>query len=170
MKPFKFCPSCAAELARSDDGEGFKCPSCGRSWYRNSAPTAGCVLIRDGKALVTQRAREPRKGRYDVPGGFLSAGEDVIDGLKRELREELGVEIDVSIDDCVQMVAHAYGQENDYVLALGFLAHLRSGEPTPNDDVADIRWVALEDVGSVDFAWPHDRDLVRKVLEREAGR
>ena len=164
MKPFDFCPSCATRLEKGRD-EGKRCPSCGRSWYRNSAPTAGCAIVVDGKALITERGREPEKGRYDVPGGFLSAGEGVLEGLRREVREELGVEIEVSIDDCVSMVPHTYGDEGEYVLAIGFLARLATGDPRAADDVAAIRWVRLDEVDDIEWAWDHDRELVRKALE-----
>ncbi len=50
---------------------GTRCPLCGRSWYRSSAPALGAAIVRDGKALVTVRAYEPEKGRVDVPGDFL---------------------------------------------------------------------------------------------------
>lgn len=123
-------------------------------------------MVRDGKVLVTQRAIEPEKGRWDVPGGFLSAGEEPIDGLKRELREELGIEVDVSVTDCVSMVPHPYGPEGDYVLALGFLARLDSGEPAAADDVGDFRWVDGVELEELDFAWDHDRELARKALVR----
>lgn len=122
--------------------------------------------MREGKALVTQRGVEPEKGRFDVPGGFLDAGEEPIAGLKRELREELGVEVEAAIDDCVSMVPHPYGPEGDHVLALGFLARLVAGEPRAADDVADFRWVDEEELDDLDFAWPHDRELVRKALRR----
>lgn len=166
MKPFVFCPSCAGRLEEPDASSGRRCPSCGRTWYRNSAPTAGCAIVRDGKALVTQRGGEPEKGRYDVPGGFLSAGEDPIEGLKRELREELGIEIDASVEDCVSIVPHTYGPDGDYVLAIGFLARHVSGEPKAADDVAGFRWVTAEELDGIDFAWPHDRELVHKALQR----
>lgn len=169
MKPFDYCPSCATKLEVSDDQEGFVCPSCRRHWYRSSSPSVGAAIVRDGHALVSLRGRDPRKGCYDVPGGFLSAGEDVLDGLRREMKEELGVEIDVSMNDCVQMVPHPYGDEGDYVLAIGFFARLLAGEPTPNDDVADIKWVTLEELDELDFAWEHDRELVRKALLAAGG-
>ena len=40
------------------------------------APTAGAAIVKDGRALVTVRAREPEKGKLDVPGGFLGPFED----------------------------------------------------------------------------------------------
>ena len=166
MKPFDFCPSCAARLEQPGEDDGKTCPNCGRVWYRHSAPTAGAVIVRDGKALVTVRAREPEKGRVDVPGGFLHAGEHPLSGLKREVEEELGVEIDVEVDDCLSMATHRYGADGDFVLALGFAARLVSGEPQATDDVAHIEWVSAENLDEVDFAWPHDRELVRKALTK----
>jgi hypothetical protein len=39
------------------------------------------------------------------------------------------------------------------------------GEPSPADDVAGIRWVSAEDIDDIEFAWEHDRRLVRVALE-----
>jgi ADP-ribose pyrophosphatase YjhB (NUDIX family) len=166
VKPFRFCPACASELERGSD-EGFRCSNCGRSWYRNSAPAAGAAIVKDGKALVTERGIEPKKGLYDIPGGFLEAGEHPVEALKRELREELGVEIEVDVEDCISMVPHAYGDEADYVLALGFLARWVGGELRAADDVAAFRWVDLDELETLDFAWEHDRTVARTALLRE---
>ena len=166
MKPFDFCPSCSARLEKRDEEGGAPCPDCGRVWYQNSSPTAGAVIVRGDEALVTVRARDPEKGRIDVPGGFLLPGEDPIEGLKREVREELGIEIETSVQETVSMATHRYGEEGDFVLALGFRAALVSGEPAPLDDVADIRWVRKDELDDLDFAWPHDRELVRDALDK----
>jgi ADP-ribose pyrophosphatase YjhB (NUDIX family) len=168
-KPFEYCPACATKLNDAGEDEERECPSCGRTWYVNSAPTAGAVITNDGRALITERGSEPHKGKFDVPGGFLEPGEHPIDGLKRELREELQVEVDVNEDDLVQMHPHEYGEEGEWVLALGFVARLVSGEPTPGSDVHSAEWVSLGELESVEFAWEHDRELVRKVLEREGA-
>jgi ADP-ribose pyrophosphatase YjhB (NUDIX family) len=124
------------------------------------------VIVKDDKALVTVRAREPERGRIDVPGGFLQSGEHPIDGLKREVKEELGVQIDVDVDDCLTMATHRYGENGDFVLSLGFRVALIFGDPKPTDDVAQIKWVTKDDLDGLDFAWPHDRELVRKALEK----
>jgi len=166
VKPFDFCPSCAARLQRSEDGEGKSCPNCGRSWYPSSSPTAGCVLVDGGRALITKRGREPEFGLFDVPGGFLRAGEDVLEGLRREIKEELGIEIDVTFDDFVHAIPHEYGPEGDFVLALGFLARKTAGDPRAADDVEEFKWVSLDELDDVPFAWEHDRVLVRRALEK----
>lgn len=124
------------------------------------------MIVSGGRALITKRGRDPEKGRYDVPGGFLQAGEDVLDGLRREIKEELGVEIEVDFGDFVHAIPHEYGDEGDHVLAMGFLARLASGEPRPADDVEEIRWVSLDELDEIPFAWDHDRELVRRALEQ----
>lgn len=123
------------------------------------------MIVRNGTALVTVRAHDPFAGKFDVPGGFVHVDEDVIDGLKREVREELGVEIVVESHDFIQGAPHRYGDDGDPILAFGFRARLTGGKPRPRDDVADIRWVRVEDLDDLDFAWEHDRELVRKALE-----
>ena len=120
--------------------------------------------MRDGKALVTVRAGEPEKGKVDVPGGFVEVGEHPVRGIEREVREELGVEVEVE-ENPVLLATHTYGPDGIWVLAISFSARIVDGEPSPADDVADIRWVSAEDIDDIDFAWEHDRNLVRTALE-----
>lgn len=164
MGSFKYCPRCARELGPAGNDSGARCENCEKSWYHNAAPTAGCVIVRGDKALITKRAREPEKGRFDIPGGFLDPDEDPVSAVKREVDEELGMTVDVSIGDLVQAVPHKYGEDGDWTLAIGFVSRSSSGEPEPADDVAEARWVTLDELDSLDFAWEHDRELVRKAL------
>ena len=161
---FRFCPNCGTELDVAANDSGAHCPNCDKTWYHNAAPTAGVVIVRDGKALITKRARDPEKGRYDIPGGFLDPDEDPITGLLREVVEELGMNIEVTYDDLIQATPHRYGNDGDWTLAIGFIARTSSGEPVPADDVAEARWVSLDELDGLDFAWAHDRDLVKKAL------
>jgi 8-oxo-dGTP diphosphatase len=168
MKPFVFCPSCGTRLPSNRDREGgATCSNCGRSWYLNAAPTAGAVIVSDERALVTMRAGDPYAGKFDVPGGFLHHDEDPITGVKREVAEELGVEIDVGFEDFLQAIPHTYGEDGDWVLALGFKARLISGVPAPADDVKEVRWTTAAEIDELDFAWEHDKELVRKALAHE---
>lgn len=163
-EPFRFCPADGTPLGEPRQSGGATCPECGRSWYRNSAPTVGAAIVRDGRALVTVRAVEPEKGRVDVPGGFLEVGEHPVDGLKREVREELGVEVEVE-GNPVLLATHTYGPDGIWVLTMGFRARIVDGEPRPADDVAEIRWISAQEIDDTDFAWEHDRGFVRAALE-----
>ena len=165
-EPFRFCPADGSGLGEPRPSGGVTCPLCGRSWYRNSMPAVGAAIVEGGKALVTIRAREPEKGRMDLPGGFLEVGEHPADGLVREVKEELGVEAEV-VGDSVLQATHTYGEGGDWVLAIGFRVRITGGEIQPADDVAGVRWVSLGEIDDLDFAWAHDRELVRAALERE---
>lgn len=170
MRPFNYCPADATILESPDSEGGALCPACGRTWYRNSAPTVGAAIVRDRRVLVAVRGIEPEKGKIDVPGGFLLPGEHPLVGLRREAAEELGVEIEVGFEDFLQAIPHRYGSEGDWVLSLGFAARIKDGSPRPADDVAELRWVTLEQLDEVEFAWPHDRDLARAALQNaQAG-
>lgn len=165
--PYRYCPVDATPLESSGGSPtGTKCPECGRSWYRNASPSTGCAIVEDGRVLVTVRAGEPEKGRVDVPGGFLEPGEHPVDALTREVREELGVGIG-DIAGPLIMAVHTYGEDGPYVLALGFAARLVEGEPEPADDVDSFRWVSVDELDDLDFAWPHDRELVEIALQME---
>lgn len=162
-EPFRFCPADGTKLGEARPSGGASCPLCGRSWYRNSAPAVGAVIVEDGKALLTVRAREPEKGRLDLPGGFLEVGEHPVDGIRREAREELGVELEVD-ETPILLATHTYGADGQFVLAIGFSARIAGGQPDPTDDVAEIRWISPEELDSADFAWEHDRRMVRETL------
>jgi NADH pyrophosphatase NudC (nudix superfamily) len=166
MKPFIYCPACASKLEDPSSEGGFRCPGCGRSWYENSSPAVTAALVDRDKVLVAIRAHDPRKGKVDTPGGFLMPGEHPLDGLKREIREELGIEIDVSFEDFIQGIPHTYGDEGDWVLSLGFAARPLSLALNPADDVADALWVTSSELDALDWGWPHDRDLAEIALRR----
>lgn len=70
-----------------------RCGACGFTYYFN-ATISGAVFLRrdDGRVLFIRRAREPGKGKLAPPGGFVDAGERVEEAIRRELREEVGLE------------------------------------------------------------------------------
>ena len=93
LADWRYCPRCRGEL-RGDRGK-LECAACGFVVYASSKTTvAALVLDENGRVLLGRRAFEPFKGRWDTPGGFLEEGEHPLDGLRRELREETGLEVE----------------------------------------------------------------------------
>ena len=76
-------------------GNKFLCPDCSFVYYHNTAAASGCVLETPKGILLLERGREPSLGKLDLPGGFIDPGEGILEGLCRELREELGWEPDI---------------------------------------------------------------------------
>lgn len=163
-EPYRFCPADGTRLEEPRPSGGASCPLCGRSWYRNSAPAVAAAIVRGDQALVAVRGIEPEKGRIDLPGGFVEVGEHPADGLVREAKEELGVQLEV-IGPPILLAIHTYGADGEYVLAIGYRARIAEGEPQPADDVAQIKWVSAAELDGLDFAWNHDRELIRRALE-----
>jgi A/G-specific adenine glycosylase len=88
--------------------------------------------------LLGRRGVEPFLGLWDTPGGFVEAGESLEECVRRELREEAGVEIEVG--RLVASVPDTYGPAGDATVNAFFECRLVSGEPRPDDDVAELRW------------------------------
>lgn len=91
MKKFSFCPSCGSKKIQFDGIKQYKCESCSFIYFQNVAASAAAMLEYDGKILFVRRAREPRKGKLDLPGGFIDPNESAEEGMNRELKEELGI-------------------------------------------------------------------------------
>ncbi|MCL2192925.1 MAG: NUDIX domain-containing protein [Treponema sp.] len=91
---FKFCPGCASEKIDFQNGKAFRCPDCGFVYYHNIAAATGCIIgvpdVGGERLMFLVRGKEPAIGKLDLPGGFVDIGEGAIEGLHRELREEIG--------------------------------------------------------------------------------
>lgn len=94
----RFCPACSTPLVERvvDDRPRRVCPACGRVHWRNAKPCAGALIIRNGKVLLVRRAIEPFRGYWDIPGGFCEVDEHPAETTIREVREETGLEIELT--------------------------------------------------------------------------
>ena len=94
LDQWKHCPRCGSTEIVVEKGQA-ECPDCGFRAYASSKPTASAVCLDDeGRVLLSRRGEEPFKGMWDLPGGFLDEEEHPLDCLRRELREEGGVEVE----------------------------------------------------------------------------
>lgn len=132
---YKYCPVCGSKLNKvmKDERPRLECPQCKFIFYQNSKPTASALIIKDGKVLLGKRRSEPSKGKWDAIGGFLDLGEHPTDGMKREAREETG--LDVEILDMLDFVIDTYGEGGDSTLNITYIAKPVGGLEKPGDDI-----------------------------------
>ncbi len=92
---FVHCPGCGSQSIEVHQKNAMRCRACDYVYFHNTASAvAGIIEMRDG-ILLTVRGHEPKAGTYDLPGGFVDYNESVEDALKREIREELGIEVTI---------------------------------------------------------------------------
>ncbi len=155
LRDWRFCPRCRTELEHH--GAKVECSRCGFVHYANPVPAVAALVTDDhGRLLLARRAYEPDAGLWDTPGGFLDEGEDPRAGLRRELLEEAGVEIEVG--DFYGMYLDRYGRDDDapHVLNLVWRGSIVGGELEPADDVSELAWFAIDALppaGELAFDW-----------------
>ncbi len=114
------------------------CTKCSFIFYQNSKPTASAIISKNGKILLGKRSVEPYKNLWDVPGGFLEYGELPEAGLKREIKEEVGVKI--KIKKIVGIFMDTYGKNGDWTMNIYYECEIIAGTPRPDDDVSELKW------------------------------
>ena len=86
---FQHCPRCGFTAA-SVGSNPFKCASCEFIFFFSpTCAVAGIVRDPTGQVLLLRRARDPGKGKFGLPGGFVDAGESAEAALRREMDEEV---------------------------------------------------------------------------------
>ncbi|EEI17407.1 (deoxy)nucleoside triphosphate pyrophosphohydrolase [Corynebacterium sanguinis] len=127
----------------------------------NQIDVVGAVFIRRGSVFAARRGPDKAiPGAWEFPGGKIELGESPRDALVRELREELL--IDARVDAHLTTTAHAY--DFGVVSLSTYLCELVSGDPVLTEH-SEARWVAVEDLPSLDWA-PADIPAVELLVER----
>ncbi len=120
-----------------------------------------CGVIFDAEGHILAARRGPGRlleGIWEFPGGKWEPGEDAADGLRRELREELGMEVEVG--EPLTPVTHGY--ESLTIRLFPFRCQWLDGEPSPTEHT-EIRWLRPTDLPALDWA-AADIPIVREVL------
>lgn len=142
---WSFCPRCRAELT-AEPGR-VECGACGFVAYANPKPTASALCVDErGRVLLTRRAIEPKLGAWDLPGGFVEEQEHPLETLRRELREETGLEVEPL--EFLGVWTDRYGGDStaQATLNLFWSARVRGGDPRAADDVSELRWFAADEL------------------------
>jgi ADP-ribose pyrophosphatase YjhB (NUDIX family) len=94
----------------------------------------------EARVLLARRGREPAMGLWDLPGGFVDEGEEPLEALTRELREETGLVIEPGrlLGIWADWYGDAPGARATVVLV--WLAQVVAGRQSAADDVAELRW------------------------------
>lgn len=160
MTEYNFCPKCGNTIL--SDSEPPYCEHCDITYYRNAKPCASVLPIKNGKVLLAKRGRDPHKGAYDIIGGFMEADELPEVAALREGKEETG--LDMKILSLLGVYSDRYGEGGDYTLNLHYIAEVTGGEMQAMDDVAELEWIAIQDV-PLDEGFQNTKDGLRDLKQ-----
>jgi 8-oxo-dGTP diphosphatase len=123
-----------------------------------------------GDVLLIRRAKEPRKGQWSLPGGRLEFGETLIEGVRREVREETGLEVEIlGLIDVAETIRDAEaGAANDHFVLIDYSARVISGTAVAASDAAEARWFALAELDALPL-WSEMRRIIALSAERHRG-
>lgn len=130
---FKYCPLCSKKLEEIiiDDKTRKACPSCDYIHWGEYSLGVGGILLQEGKALIVQRAINPGRGRWTIPGGYVEQNEKIEDAVVREFWEETGIYTEpVSVLAVKDRPVDSPGTKHDIYIV--FLLRYVKGQLTPD--------------------------------------
>jgi 8-oxo-dGTP diphosphatase len=107
------------------------------------------VVLEARRVLLVERGQEPHKGLWSLPGGVLELGERLADGLRREVREETGLEIRLLelVEVFERILPDGDGRSEYHYVLIDYLCEMAGGKLRAGDDVSRAAWVELERLG-----------------------
>jgi ADP-ribose pyrophosphatase YjhB (NUDIX family) len=108
----------------------------------------GALIFQRDRILMAQRGKEPLKGWWSLPGGALELGELLADGIRREVREETGLEIRLLgvLEIFERIMRDAGGIPEYHYVLIDYICRVTGGELRPGDDVCAVEWVRRQDL------------------------
>ncbi len=166
LDKFKYCPVCGSSHFEEHDFKSKHCADCGFTYYFNSAAAVVAIIVNEkGELLVGRRGEEPSKGTLDLIGGFADCGEGAEEAMRREIKEETGMDV------CE--MTYLFSLPNTYLYS-GLLVHTTdmfflvrvpsTAVIEAHDDVAACWWAERKEVRPEDFGLDSIREGVRRYL------
>ena len=103
----------------------------------------GAIIFDGLSVLLVERAGEPLKGWWSIPGGLLETGEKLEDAVRRETLEETGLRVEIvyRFDIFERIMRDAEGRAEYHYVLVDYVCKVISGELLPGDDVSRVEWV-----------------------------
>src|SRR5580704_14652958 len=116
------------------------------------------LLVRDevNRILLGKRNKDPQRGSWVIPGGKIHAFESIAEAAARELREETGLIVEVGDHFNVYEIINPPNEHRIVIYSWGKVV---GGEAKPSDDISELRFFELDELGEVPVT-----PLVRRVL------
>ncbi len=162
---FKHCPRCGAPLIveKNEDGQVLRCSIDKHIFYQNPhSATAVIITNKRNQYLLIRREVEPRKGDWDLPGGFVNWGESPETAIIREIKEELGVDLHITKTLGSDHDWYLFDELNTSVNTVIFQGTI-SGTIVPNKEISSLHWLDKEALPTTDISFNSIRTALNLV-------
>ena len=158
----RYCGRCGTPTHDKDSERAKECPRCGYTAYPRVTP-AMMVLVTRGRELLLARSPRFPPGMYSALAGFVEPGETIEDCIRREVREEVGIEV----TDIRYFASQSWAFPHSLMIA--YNAEYAGGELRPDEsEIAEARWFPWDAVPNLPPSISISRRLIAATIERLA--
>ncbi len=165
---YRYCPLCGNKLVveHIEHRERMVCSdnSCGYIFYQNPIPAAGVIVVEDNRVLLVKRAHPPRIGWWCIPAGFMEWEEHPRSTAVRELKEETGLDIELT---AMFDVYHGNDDPRTNAVLVLYLGNVVGGKLKAADDALEVRYFPLDDLPDK-IAFEAHRQALNDYVERHS--
>jgi len=108
----------------------------------------GALIFEEDKILLVERAKEPLKGYWSLPGGIVETGERLKEAVRREVLEETGLDVDpyLMFEIFERIMPDEKSKPEYHYVLIDYLCRRVAGDAAPATDVSRVEWVAEQNL------------------------
>ena len=122
-----------------------------RRYPKHPLVGVGALIYERDRILMAERGGEPLQGWWSIPGGLVEVGEKLEDAIRREIREETGLEIRPLgvLQIFERIMPDARGAAEYHYVLIDYICRITGGKLRAGDDVSRVEWVRRRDLGKL---------------------